>query len=726
MTADAAELGAALPDYVIGELLGRGQFGLVWAARHRRLDRAAAVKLLTGGAVADPRNAERFRREARLLAQIDHGHVVRVHDFRETGGRSLLIMERLTGGTLADRLHTGMNAESILVAVVAAASGLHHLHRQGVLHRDVKPANLMFDAAGVLKVTDFGTARGQDLLRGVTDIVGPVAPGTDVHRAVTVNIGDLTGLDCTSPGEFIGTPGFTSPEQAAIALGLAAAPVGAAADQYALGVVLYQALSGCYPHAVDGGVAAVLARRAGQPARSVTDANPAVPPPFRPVIMRALERRPEDRYPSVEDFALAVCAAATATWGPTWASRSTVDLAEPGPLWTAVHAPAAPVGVPPLGAAPGPRRRPRRWRPWAAVAAIVLAGAAATTVILIRTADPPVDGAATGGATAAPVVPELLTDWRFPTGGQVFATPAIVGDVVVIGGLDGSIYGIDRVGGDRRWTVPTDGAVRSSAASSADLAIVGSDDGQVRAIRVGDGTVEWTIPINVTIVGGPAVTADSVYVAADRLYAFAADTRQQRWAADIGGSSSSTPVVAGDRVIVGSNDGHVYGFSVADGAESWRVSTGGPVLAPPVVADGVVYVGSRGRVVVALDAATGTVHWRTQVGAPVHGAVAVAQDRVFLGTTTGTVLALRRDDGSPWSRWTTVGRVDAAPALVGGAGVVIGTNDGRIVQLDRDLLRVLGEYRTGGPVLSSPLVVDGAIYVGSYDGSVYRLQVAVD
>lgn len=204
MTADAAELGAALPDYVIGELLGRGQFGLVWAARHRRLDRAAAVKLLTGGAVADPRNAERFRREARLLAQIDHGHVVRVHDYRETGGRSLLIMERLTGGTLADRLHTGMNAESILVAVVAAASGLHHLHRQGVLHRDVKPANLMFDAAGVLKVTDFGTARGQDLLRGVTDIVGPVAPGTDVHRAVTVNIGDLTGLDCTSPGEFIG------------------------------------------------------------------------------------------------------------------------------------------------------------------------------------------------------------------------------------------------------------------------------------------------------------------------------------------------------------------------------------------------------------------------------------------------------------------------------------------------------------------------------------------
>lgn len=723
MTADAAELGAALPDYVVGELLGRGQFGVVWAARHRRLNRAVAVKLLTGGAVADPRNAERFRREARLLAQLDHRHVVRVHDYRETGGRSLLIMERLTGGTLADRLHTGMNAESILVAVVAAASGLHHLHRQGVLHRDVKPANLMFDAGEVLKVTDFGTARGQDLLHGVTDVVGPAAPGTDIHRAMTVTVGgDLTGLDATFAGEFIGTPGFTAPEQAAIALGLAAAPVGPAADQYALGVVLYQALTGCYPHQVDGGVAAMLARRVAQPARPVDAANPAVPPAFRPVIMRVLERRPDDRFPSVEEFALAVCAAATATWGASWASRSTVDIAEPGALWNAVHAPV------PSVAAPRPRRVLRRWRPWAAVAAIVLTGVAATAVILTRTTDPatdPADPASTGSGPPA-AAPELPADWQFPTGGKVFATPAIVGEVVVIGSLDGTIYGIDRVGGHQRWMVPTDGRVRSSAASSADLAIVGSDDGQVRAIRVGSGVVEWSIPIGITIVGGPAATPDSVYVAADRMYAFAVDTREQRWTADIGGSTSSTPAVAGDRVIVGSNDGHVYAFSASGGTESWKVATGGPVLAPPVVADGVVYVGSRGRVVVALDAVSGAELWRSEVGAPVHGAVAVAADRVFVGTTTGTVLALRRDDGSPLSTSTIVGRVDGAPAVVGdGAGVVVGANDGRIVQLDGDLGRVLGEYRTGGPVLSSPRVVGGAIYVGSDDGSVYRLQAAV-
>lgn len=775
MTDDAAGVDAALPDYEIGELLGQGQFGVVWAARHRRLRRAAAVKQLTGGAVADPRDAERFRREARLLAGLDHRHVVRVFDYREAGGRSLLIMERLTGGTLADRLHAGMDAESILVAVVAAASGLDHLHRQGVLHRDVKPANLMFDGGGVLKVTDFGTARGQDLGHGSTDLVGRVPAESAVHRAVTVEIAGLesAGLETTAAGEFVGTPGFAAPEQAAVALGLAAPPIGPAADQYALGVVLYQALTGCDPHAVDGGVVAVLARRAGQPARAVAEANPQVPPAFGPVMMRALERRPADRYPSVEDFGLALCAAAAATWGPAWAARSSVAVAEPGPLWHAVHplvpaatkaatgattpAPAAApnpqTGPPPTGPpvpgtpvpgtpVPGPRVTAgpgrRRWVSRVAVGAVLTLGLAAGVVVALRSAGPADEpaaptaapaaesGAAAPGSTepAVAAAPRLTLDWRFPTGGPVLATPSLAGDLVVVGSRDESVYGIEIAGGGRRWVQPAGGPVRATAALTADLAVVASDDGQVRALRLADGQEVWSVPVRSEVVAGPVVAGDTLFVAADRLYAFALDTRAERFApAGIGGSSSSTPAVAGDRIVVGSNDGQLYGFSTTDGTEVWRVPTGGAVLAPPVVADGVAYVGSRGRVVVAVDVATGAEIWRQDVGAPVHGAAAVGRDRIVVATTAGTLLALSRGNGAVVGRWVGPGRIDAAPVLAGPDGaVVVVDSTGRVMQLDGALQRVLAQYDVGAPVLSSPRVADGALYVGDQAGVITRLR----
>ena len=140
----------------------------------------------------------RFQREARILAQMDHPHVVTVFDYREHGELRLLVMELLTGGTFADRRSAGMSVETAIAAAMAAGSGLHHVHGRGILHRDVKPENLMFDGRGTLKVTDFGIARGDAL--------------------------DATSINLTHAGEFFGTPAYVSPEQAghALARGVAA------------------------------------------------------------------------------------------------------------------------------------------------------------------------------------------------------------------------------------------------------------------------------------------------------------------------------------------------------------------------------------------------------------------------------------------------------------------------------------------------------------------------
>ncbi len=755
MQSETAALRAALPDYQVGERLGQGQFGVVWAARHRRLGREVAVKQLTGTALADPRNKERFRREARLLARLDHRHVVRVYDYREAGDLSLLIMERLTGGTLSARRAAGLTDESIIVAVIAAASGLHHLHLAGVLHRDVKPANLMFDRHDLVKVTDFGTARGHSPLTGRPDpthLAGPGPAAVGTGGAPHPEAVDVDSVEVSFAGEFLGTPGFTAPEQAAAAVGLAAVPVGPAADQYALAAVLYQLLTGSYTHPVEGGTLALLTRRATSDATPADLADPAGLQRATQVMMRALARRPEDRFGSVEQFGLALAAAAAADWGPRWVERSTVTIAEPGPLWDAVHAPPGRPITPPAESRPGttrgtitvpgapagpPAREPgatgatgrrsrRRFRRLLAflLAAAVLIASAAVVVVLTRGDTTTGDDSAASGPTDTAAAPLAVTaDWAYRTGGEVFASPTVAGEVVIVGSKDGTVYGIDRATGAGRWQVPTGGPIRTSAAVDGGLAIVGSDDGIIRALWVTTGQPAWTATIGYQIVSTPAVADGLVFVGADRLYALDTSSGRQVWAFTPGDVIVSSPTIAGDLVIVGSNDGFLYGISRADGTHRWRLDTGGPVLASPVAVDGVAYVGSRSGDLLAVTAATGQLRWKRPLGAAVNGAAAVTDRQVIAGTTAGTVASLGAADGTPRWTWSTTGQIDGTPAVLDEGTLVVGSSSSAVHLLDTGTGAPVGEFVTGGPVLSSPRVADGQIFVGSYDDSVYRLRV---
>ena len=158
---DREVLAAVLPGYEIGEVLGRGASGVVVAGRHRRLGRDVALKQIVAGFGGDPQLADRFLAEARVMASLDHPHIVRLYDFVEVDGHLVLVMERLTGGTVKDRLDAGTltPAGRVRRACVAACTGLQYAHERGILHRDVKPQNLLLSAEGVLKVGDFGIAK---------------------------------------------------------------------------------------------------------------------------------------------------------------------------------------------------------------------------------------------------------------------------------------------------------------------------------------------------------------------------------------------------------------------------------------------------------------------------------------------------------------------------------------------------------------------------------------
>lgn len=366
-------LDTVLPDYEFLGELGRGAMGVVLSARHRTLGRTVAVKELPPTFAADPEVRRRFLQEGRTLAALDHPHVVIVHDFVERDGRLALVMEQLAGGTVWDLFTTkGVTAPVACGLLLSVASGLDHAHRHQVLHRDVKPENLMFTAAGQLKVTDFGMAK----------VLG----------------GDRTLA--TAEGVVLGTPAYMAPEQAE------GAPIGPEADVYACGTMLHELLCGRLPFAEATTAVAMLVARVKDEAPPIRSRAPDVPRAVAEVVDRAVARSRNDRFASVEEFAVALGRAAATSWGPAWLDTTGVTVTGSAAIERAsrssLRPPASPSGAGPTTGGDGDAGR----------------GPAPDTVIDLRSDDPgrsqPAVRATGAARLAAPdlrsLAPEQMVD----------------------------------------------------------------------------------------------------------------------------------------------------------------------------------------------------------------------------------------------------------------------------------------------------------------------------
>ena len=285
MTSSLERLRAALPGYEIGEEIGRGGCGVVLSGTHLRLQRPVAIKQIPAQFATDAAVRRRFVAEARLMAAIDHPHVVAVYDYIEDDDLCVLVMEYLHGGTVASRFtKDGFDAATATAVALACAAGLQAAHRHGVLHRDIKPANLLFTADGIVKLSDFGIAK----------IVG--GNETLVTRA----------------GDIVGTPAYIAPEQAR---GQAVSP---ATDIYALSTMLYQLLSGVLPFPPGEDSMATLFMHAFEQPTPLTDVAPTVPGPIAEVVMRGLATDPGERISSAESFGVELAGPAAQCWGNDW------------------------------------------------------------------------------------------------------------------------------------------------------------------------------------------------------------------------------------------------------------------------------------------------------------------------------------------------------------------------------------------------------------------------
>jgi serine/threonine-protein kinase len=238
--------------------------GTVYRARDLDLGEEVAIKTVRPELVADETFRERFKDEIRLARRISHRNVVRTHDFGETGGVWYLTMEYVEGITLRELLDTrGRLAPAVALAVgTQLAECLSVAHQVGVIHRDIKPQNLLLDADGVLKVLDFGVARLAERSAGLTEA-----------------------------GLIMGTPAYMSPEQ------ITGEPVDQRSDLYAAGAVLYECLTGRPPieaATMVSLIARVLADEPQPPSRLVAD----VPAALDDIVLQLLAKRPQDRPPS--------------------------------------------------------------------------------------------------------------------------------------------------------------------------------------------------------------------------------------------------------------------------------------------------------------------------------------------------------------------------------------------------------------------------------------------
>src|SRR5262245_13804324 len=377
-------VGHTLGPYRLLEQVGMGGMATVYKAYHAAMDRYVAIKVLPRHLARDASFLARFEREARTIARLEHRYILPVYDVAQDDGIPYLVMRYTDGGDLSRLIVGGQLSIKRAIEIISqVAEALAYAHRQGVIHRDVKPANVLISREGDALLADFGIAK--------------------IYEET---------LQLTGEGGIIGTPAYMAPEQ------LQGKAIDARADIYALGVVLYQALTGECPFVAETPLAVAL-MHIHNPLRPPREINPAIPESLERIVLRAMVKNPADRFADAREMSealkgvlaeltvsSALPAASSAAPQTAASTASPPPAATPPPAQsTAVLAPAAPPADQAPSAQPAAPKpaQPARARAW------LFAGGAALVVVAIGLAawllvgrGAPIAAVAPAGPTMAP------------------------------------------------------------------------------------------------------------------------------------------------------------------------------------------------------------------------------------------------------------------------------------------------------------------------------------
>jgi ABC-type oligopeptide transport system substrate-binding subunit/serine/threonine protein kinase len=280
-----------LHDYEIKDEIGSGAYGAVFRAWQPAVGREVAIKVIRPEHASEPEFVQRFEAEAQMVARLEHPHIVPVYDYWRDESGAYLVMRLLGGGSLKDALSDGpLSQEAFLQLVDDICRALSAAHARGVIHRDLKPSNILFDDDGNAYLADFGIAKNL-----------------------------VAEVKLTPTGAILGTPDYISPEQ------IKGETLTPAADQYSLGIVLFEALTGRVPYP-DESVAALFHKHLSEPIPLSASFDPDLPPELDPVLQRATAKKPADRYQDIMALAEGLRAAAGGQSSAFIAQPSVVTL----------------------------------------------------------------------------------------------------------------------------------------------------------------------------------------------------------------------------------------------------------------------------------------------------------------------------------------------------------------------------------------------------------------
>jgi outer membrane protein assembly factor BamB len=701
--------------------LGAGGMGQVFLG-YSPGGRAVAVKVCHPEFAADPAFVRRFALEVDAARAVNGLYTAQVIDAGPDDIPPWLATSYVPGPSLYDAVRGDgpLPAAAVWRLAGGLAEALQAVHARGLVHRDLKPTNVLLAADGP-RVIDFGVARALD------------------------------GTSMTTTGITFGTASYMSPEQAG------GEEIGPASDVFALGCVLCFAATGGVPFG-DGDPPAVLYR--------VIYAPPelgAVPAGLRDLVAACLVKNPAERLtlPQV----LRACAAAESAgragdrsgsasfWpGPVAALIARYEAGLTGQVASlepaageptggvdgslgarlrsrppATVPPARPPGtIPPTARtdrAPGGLSRRRALTGLAGVAA-----AAGLGVASWKLAGPGRGRGDPQGRRAAHGPGSLL--WSQRTGGQVTSGAARAGRAVYIGSDDGHVYALNALTGRRIRTFAFDSAVTSAVTVAQGALFAATADGKLHARPVTGGGPGWKRALGVPAGGWPVVTNGVVYVGADdgAVYALHAAAGKAKWHYQTGGPVHLGPLPGSGsfstQVYAASDDGHVYALDTDAGAFNWRfplraAASSGLAQADPAG----VFVGDEHGTLYQLDAETGTdspTNWQRSMGGAVRGRLAVRHDTLYAGAASGSVHAVNIYGDALWS-YPAGSPVNSGLAVSGGT-LYAGSEDGYLHAINVSTGTKRWRYRTGGAVRSQILVAGGVVYFGSLDGSVYAVR----